>query len=228
LRRFAVALLAAPVLAAVYLKLLLRRSVAARVGLLLGVGALLGVAGFGALAPDDTTALPPGDVAATLPRAEFRTTLRTGQGLNEPVVLEFSAPMDEASVAAALTVDPPTAVGLAWGPEGDRLTVAPTAGWTPGTYVVVTVAGTARDRAGTPLGSPARAAFLSRSPDRQVRGAHASDGRVPVHDVRHHGRGRCRCRRRADAVRRTESSRISVSTSRPGHAVRPATGGSSS
>jgi hypothetical protein len=76
----------------------------------------------------------------------------------------------------------PTAVDLAWGAESDRLTVAPTAGWTPGTYVVVTVAGTARDRAGTPLGSPARAAFLSRSAaTARFSAPDASDGRVPVH-----------------------------------------------
>jgi len=181
LRRFAVALLAAPILAIIYLQLLLRRSVAARVGLLLGVGALLGVAGFGALVPDDTTALPPGDATAMLPSAEFRTTLRTGQGLQEPVVLEFSAPMDQTSVASALTVDPPTAVELSWTPEGDRLTVAPSTGWSPGTYVVVTVGAAARDRDGNALGSPARAAFLSRAAaTARLSAADAAAGRVPL------------------------------------------------
>lgn len=163
MRRFAVALLATPILAVIYLQLVLRRSVAARVGLLLGVGALLGVAGFGALAPDDTTALPPTAATTALPSAEFRTTLRTGQALAEPVELQFSAPMDRASVEAALSVDPPTAVDLSWSPEGDRLTVAPAGAWQAGAYVVVTVRSSARDAAGNGLDSPARAAFLTRS-----------------------------------------------------------------
>jgi len=180
LRRFAAALLATPILVAIYLQLLLRRSVAARVGLLLGVGALLGVAGFGALAADETTALPPSDASAIVPSAEFRTTLRTGQGLKEPVVLDFSAPMDEVSVASALTVDPPTPIELSWAPEGDHLTVAPSAGWAPGTYVVVTVGATARDRSGNALGTPARAAFLSRAAaTARFTAPDASDGRVP-------------------------------------------------
>jgi uncharacterized protein YkwD len=179
LRRFAVALLAAPVLVAIYLQLLMRRSVAARVGLLLGVGALLGVAGFGALAADETTALPPGNASAVLPSAEFRT-LRTGQALSEPVVLDFSAPMDEASVASALTVDPPIPVELSWTPEADHLTVKPSVGWTPGTYVVVTVGATARDRGGNALGTPARAAFLSRAAaSARLTAPDASDGLVP-------------------------------------------------
>jgi uncharacterized protein YkwD len=181
LRRIAVALLAAPVLAVVYLQLLLRRSVAARVGLVFGVGALLGVAGFGALAPDLTTALPPGDVTSAVPSAEFRTTLTTGQGLREPVVLDFSAAMDEASVAAALTVDPPTAVGLTWDASDRQLSVRPQSGWEAGTYVVVTVAPTARDASGQALGSPARAAFLTR-PAAAVRfsAPDSSAGLVPL------------------------------------------------
>jgi uncharacterized membrane protein YgcG len=161
LRKVAVALLAAPVLAAIYLQLALRRSVAARIGLLLGVGALLGVAGLRTFAPE-ASATPPGDPAAPQAQADFRTTLRTGSSVNEPVVIEFSSPMDTDAVAAALAVAPTTDVELAWDADRTRLTVRPATMWSPGTYHVVTVGQAALDAAGRALDAPARAAFLTR------------------------------------------------------------------
>jgi uncharacterized protein YkwD len=163
LQKVAVALLAAPVILLVYLGLIPRRSVAARVGLVLGVGALLGMAGFAAVAPDETSAAPAGAQPTVLTNAEFQTTIRTGQGLRAPVVLDFTSPMDMASVAAALRVEPTTALGLSWNAAGTQLTVHPAATWAAGTYHVLTVGATARDAAGGRLAGPARAAFLTRN-----------------------------------------------------------------
>jgi hypothetical protein len=179
LRKVAVALLAAPVVALIYLQLGLRRSVAARLGLVIGVGALLGLAGLGAFRPSETTASEPGDTVAKLPTAEFRTTLRTGQGLAEPVVLSFSRPMDRAAVAAALEVDPPASVELDWAADGSVLTVSPRTAWAPGTYYVVTVGSAATDAQGAALASPARAAFLTRpATPARLGAAPIADGRL--------------------------------------------------
>ena len=54
-----------------------------------------------------------------LTQAEFETTVATDRGLSEPVTIRFSAPMDAASVAAALTVEPDAAVDLDLGARRD-------------------------------------------------------------------------------------------------------------
>jgi len=167
LRTLAAALLAVPVIAVVYLSALLRRSVAARVGLALGVGALLGVAMIGTVEPPVSTARPPATFAPVA-AVRFGTDLRVNQPPSGPISLEFVTPMDEASVAAALTIDPPTPVTLAWNATRTELVVSPSSGWRPATYYTVTVAPTARDRSGQALGVPARAAFFIRPATRAL------------------------------------------------------------
>lgn len=161
MRTLTAALLAVPVIVLVYLSALLRRSVAARLGLALGVGALLGVAMIGIVVPPVSTARPPGTFAPVA-AVRFGTDLRVNQPPYGPITLDFATPMDQASVAAALTIDPPTQVSLAWNAERTRLVVTPSSGWRPATYYTVTVAATARDTAGTTLAVPARAAFFIR------------------------------------------------------------------
>ncbi len=120
-----VALLAAPIIFAVYIGALLRRSTLARVGLAFGLAVILGIGVISAGQPTTTVAIPP-TVIVPLTQAEFTTTFSTGRAVTEPVTMRFSTPMDAASVAASLTVDPATPVTLSWDATGTVLTVAPT------------------------------------------------------------------------------------------------------
>ncbi len=161
MRKLAAAVLAVPVIAVIYVPVLLRRSIAARMGLALGVGAMLGLAAIGIMAPPSSTARPPTETRPVVD-AKFGTDLRVKQSPHGPVTIDFSAPMDPASVATALSVDPPAPVTLGWDTGGTRLVVTPTNGWDPATYYTVTVGSSARDENGASLDGPARAAFITR------------------------------------------------------------------
>jgi uncharacterized protein YkwD len=161
LHKAAVALLAVPILSAVYLGTLVRRSVVSRIGLALAVGGLLGVGVIGAGLPATITARPPTPIVP-LTKAAFQTTVVTGHNLTSPVAIEFTTPMNPGSVAAAVTVDPPTPVSLAWDAAGRTLTISPRAHWSPGSFYTVSVQAGALAGTGQPLAQPARAAFLTR------------------------------------------------------------------
>lgn len=161
MHRAAVALLAVPILAAIYLGALLRRSVLSRIGLAIGMSGLLGVGIVGAGLPATTSATPPTPIVP-LTRAAFRTMVATDRDLTAPIAIVFTTPMDADSVAAAVSVDPPTAVQLAWDAAGDTLTISPLAYWSPGVYYTVSVQAGALAQTGQPLTRPARAAFLTR------------------------------------------------------------------
>jgi len=161
LRKLAPALLAVPVLVVVYLSAFVGRSMVARTGVAIGLGTLLGLGVIVAIRPSPTTAAP---VATDLPltAANFRTVVATDRALDEPVTIEFSAPMDPSSVAASLHVTPAVAVALDWDPTGRVLTVTPRHRWAAGTYHTITVDAGALAKSGAPMASPARAAFLTR------------------------------------------------------------------
>jgi hypothetical protein len=161
LHKAAVALLAVPIIVAIYIGALLRRSVVSRIALAVGLSGLLGVGIVGAGMPAVTSATPPTPIVP-LTRAAFRTTVATDHDLTAPVAIEFTTPMDAPSVAAAVNVDPPIAVQLAWDAAGDILTISPQAHWSPGVYYTVSVQAGALARTGQPLASPAREAFLTR------------------------------------------------------------------
>ena len=57
----------------------------------------------------------------------------TGHSLGEPFSLSFDAPMDPASVAAALRIVPDTAVQFSWDDAGRNLRIAPLDHWRPDT-----------------------------------------------------------------------------------------------
>ena len=162
MRKIAAAILAVPVLAALYLPVLCRRSVAIRAGLAVGAGLLVLVAAVGAL-PRAASALPPvaaGPVAAD----RFGPNVESREALDGAVAFDFATPMDQASVAAALSVAPETPVTLAWLDTGRKLLVSPRDGWAPETYYTVTIESTARDAAGVTLTEPIRTAFYTRGP----------------------------------------------------------------
>lgn len=161
MHKAAVALLAVPILSAVYVGALVRRSVISRIGLAIVVGGLLGVGVIGAGLPVATSARPPTPIVP-LTQAAFQTTVVTGHDLTAPVSISFTTSMDPGSVASAVTVDPPTPVDLAWDAAGRTLTIAPRAHWSPGAYYTVSVQAGALADTGQPLAQPARAAFLTR------------------------------------------------------------------
>src|SRR5688572_15000166 len=74
LRKFALALLAVPVIAAIVLGSLLRASGLARAGVALGLGAIIGLGAIALVRPATTTATPPSD-AVPLTQAAFRTLI---------------------------------------------------------------------------------------------------------------------------------------------------------
>ena len=76
LHKAAAAVLAVPVLSAVYVGALVRRAVVSRIGLAIVVGGLLGVGVIGAGLPAATSARPPTPIVP-LTRAAFQTTVVT-------------------------------------------------------------------------------------------------------------------------------------------------------
>ncbi|MCX7718244.1 MAG: alpha-amylase family glycosyl hydrolase [Candidatus Sumerlaeaceae bacterium] len=68
-----------------------------------------------------------------------------------PLVLTFSEPMNQASVAGAVAVAPAASVTLGWNAAGDRLTIAPITGWPPLTRITVLIGEAATDTAGAAL-----------------------------------------------------------------------------
>jgi uncharacterized protein YkwD len=162
LRNAAIALLAVPILAAIYVGALLRRSIVSRLALAAGLSAILGAGIVGAGLPSVITATPTASIVP-LTRAEFRTVVATGAAVTAPVAIEFTTPMNERSVEAAVTVDPPIPVELAWNAAGTTMTIAPRTTWSPGTFHTVSVQAGALAASGQPLARPARAAFLTRA-----------------------------------------------------------------
>jgi hypothetical protein len=181
LRKLAAAALAVPIFVRLYVPVLLRRSIAARVSLVLGIGSLLGIGAIGALVPGGTfaTALStPAPVASTA----FGPSVATNIAPGAPVNVTFSRPMDRAAVADAITVSPSQAVQLEWNGAGTILTVRPTTRWETGMYYTITVGASAADRAGHQLGAPMRVAFITRTATLGRIAATRMDGRAA--DVR--------------------------------------------
>lgn len=157
-----VALSAIPILVAVYLGAILRRSTIARIGLGLSFAIVLGGGIIGASRPTVAVANPPSAIVP-LTQAAFRTTVATDRDLHDPVTIEFSTAMAPASVAAAITVDPVTAIDLIWDVTGRILTISPRTMWAAGTFHTITVQAGALAATGQPLARPERAVFLTRT-----------------------------------------------------------------
>jgi uncharacterized protein YkwD len=141
----------------------LRRSALARASLAFGLAVSLGIGYIGGSQGTIPTAV------ASVPRpilpltqAAFATSFSTNRALTEPASLRFSTPMDPASVAAAVTVEPRTPVALAWDASGTVLTITPRDHWAAGTFQTITVQAGALARSGQPLARPVRAVFLTR------------------------------------------------------------------
>jgi uncharacterized protein YkwD len=161
LRTFAAAALAVPVLAIIYLPLLARRSVAARLGLVASVGIVVIVAAVGLSRPVATTATQPAAPITALPDDAFRS-IGAATELRAAVDITFSEAMDPTSVDASLTVTPPTPIQLSWNETRTVLTVRPATHWAPGTYHTISIAPGTLAAGGRPMASVVHAAFVTR------------------------------------------------------------------
>jgi uncharacterized protein YkwD len=162
LRKATAALLAAPILVAASLDAAMRRSTRSRVSLALGM-ALIGATAAVAVGVPPATVATPTSPIVPLTQAAFKTAVATNRGLRESVTITFSTPMDHASVAAAVHVEPDEAVALSWNADDTVLSVSPRTHWAPGVFHTVTVEAGALARTGQPLARPARAIFLTRA-----------------------------------------------------------------
>jgi uncharacterized protein YkwD len=170
LRKLLVAILAVPVLAAIYGGTALRRSGIVRGSVAIGLGAAIGLSVMAFGRPALTTATPESDIVP-LTQAAFRTSVGTGVELDAAATIGFSTPMQRASVAAALVVDPPTAVELHWSADDTTVTIVPVGHWAVDTYHTITVRPGVLASSGRPLTTPIRSAFLTRGAATAVLGA---------------------------------------------------------
>ncbi len=161
MRKVAAAALAVPVLAILYLPVLARRSVAARLGLVASVGIVVIVAALGLARPTPTQAVPPAPPIHALADDAFQS-IAAAMDLHTPVEIRFSESMDPRSVAASLTLTPDAAVRTAWNADRTVLTVTPQGHWATGTYQTITVEPGALAAGGRPMSSAVRAVFVTR------------------------------------------------------------------
>ncbi|HLO35365.1 MAG TPA: Ig-like domain-containing protein, partial [Candidatus Deferrimicrobium sp.] len=161
MRKLAAAALAVPVLAVLYIPVLARRSIAARVGLMASVGVIVVVAALGLSRPVATTATQPAPPITALADQAFRS-IGAATDLHAAVEVTFSEAMDPRSVAASMTVTPATAVSTSWDASRTILTVRPTSHWAAGTYHTITIAAGTLAAGGRPMSAAVHAAFVTR------------------------------------------------------------------
>ena len=161
MRNVAAAVLAVPVLAVVYLPVLARRSVAIRIGLVLGIGLIVVIGALSLARPASITATTPSAPITALADDAFRS-ISAATDLRAPVRITFSQPMDPTSVAATLIVSPATLVNLGWDAAATTLTITPRDHWQAGTYHTISLDPGALAASGRPMSSSVRAAFVTR------------------------------------------------------------------
>jgi uncharacterized protein YkwD len=210
LRKLAAAILAAPVIATLYVPVLLRRSIASRVGLAIGVGGMIAIGALGAIAPAQTIATPRQEPIVPLANTAFTSSIVANTSLRAPITLAFSAPMDTTSVASSLQVQPNVAVNLSWDASATHLTITPKARWATATYHTISVRPGALGASGRPMVVPASAAFLTRPATTATIVATARSGDAARIDT---------------AFRLTFDGNVSIDDVRRGLNIKPATEG---
>jgi uncharacterized protein YkwD len=106
------------------------------------------------------SAAAPQSLARTVSAALLDTVV-TGHGLKAPFSIGFDAPMDAASVAAALRLAPDAAVSFSWDAAGKTLTLTPVTAWSPDTLYTITVDASARAADGGAMAGPIHAVILT-------------------------------------------------------------------
>jgi len=159
LRKLGATLLALPVFALVYLVLAIRSAGRFRAAGFVGAAGLIALVLMAGARPAPSTATPP--TAARMVGAQLLDAVVTGHALKAPFEIGFGAPMDAASVAAALRISPDAAVSYSWDAGGKTLTLSPVGAWAPDTLYTITVDTSARAADGGALGATVRAVVLT-------------------------------------------------------------------
>jgi len=159
LRKLGAALLALPILLLVYLATAAQSAGRFRAAGFVGAAGLIVLVLMAGGRPAPSAAAPV-SLARTV-SASLLDTVVTGHGLKAPVTIGFDAPMDAASVAAALRMAPEAAVSFTWDTAGKTLTISPVGTWAPDTLYTVTVDATARAADGSPMAGPIHAVVLT-------------------------------------------------------------------
>lgn len=108
-----------------------------------------------------------GGVAPTFAPLAPRPTSGRAQGdlpLDVAFQLQFTKPMNEASVENALTISPQVNVRFQWDATGQILAVVPNSHWEPHTNYAVDISGAASDKQGLGLASEIHTSFESGAP----------------------------------------------------------------
>ncbi len=87
----------------------------------------------------------------------------TGVSTNTALVLAFSKPMKQASVQAALSLQPAATLSFVWNAAGTSVTCMPAGGLAASTTYSLTLAVTAQDLTGVPLGAMFTSSFTTGS-----------------------------------------------------------------
>ena len=160
MRKLGATLLALPVLLRIYMPVLAPRGVAGRAASGIIAAAMIALIAFAGLPPAPSAAVPqsgpPQPVAA-----ELLGAVTTAHPLTAPFTIAFDAPMDPASVAAALRITPDAAVSFAWEPDGRTLVITPVGHWQPDTLYQIKVSGSARAADGGVLAKPLNALIMT-------------------------------------------------------------------
>ena len=162
MRKILTAALAVPILSAVYVGSVIGRIGPRRLPVALIAIAMAAILAAGAVQPIPAKGTAPTSLSALSP-SEFTTEIQTGESPVGPIAISFPTPMNRASVAQLVRIEPGTLVDLSWDATDTLLTITPRVSWSPGAFNTVTVEGGALDTTGRPLDRRIRAVFLTRA-----------------------------------------------------------------
>jgi hypothetical protein len=101
--------------------------------------------------------------APLVPQADAHRS-ESGLALDVPFEVQFTKPMNETSVEAALTIQPTTEHRLQWDVTSQVLSIAPISHWEPYTNYTVDISNLATDQEGLSLATEIHTSFQSGSP----------------------------------------------------------------
>ena len=100
--------------------------------------------------------------APLAPQADAHSP-ESGLALDVPFQIQFTKPMNEGSVEAALRIDPKVDVEFRWDATGQMLSLVPNPHWEPTTNYQISVSNAASDQEGLVLSTPVQTSFQSGS-----------------------------------------------------------------
>lgn len=92
-------------------------------------------------------------------RPSGTTSGNTDIAMNAAFQVHFTTPMDQASVSASVSIQPPVAYKKIWDGSGRILSLEPETVWAPYTYYIIVVGAEARDQTGRSMGEPIQSGF---------------------------------------------------------------------